>query len=1274
MMSTRLPVTNRRSRRRSSAAVAVTAVLASALLARSADASCNIIGEAPQRFVSALGIADRPFAQPNDFVTIGPDACRSVPPFPDDPSALVVTLLFTPPNGPHHVVVLAPTCPGTAVLDSCAAVASQAAGSASAICIPRNPLADEIGIVIGVDGIRRLRVKLPSPQVGSVPLAGPVTIAVTQANAALPCSLAAASCTSSLGLPGLLACVDDFFTDDGDCVRTAPHPNFRNFSFLPQANDFQRICTDPLCEPACTGAAPPQGCCCADVDEVRFTTDRAGNILLPINWRGVLLYDFEQGGTLGVPIETIVGGSSNVEAMEASQTPIVIPDASFVATFSPEGGLLHPTELAPTPNASALDVFGTAKAPYTVLRILRTGPGGPLFDFGTRFRNDVGPVVVSLVPPSRRQLGVRVAVGTSDCVASPCFAASVEGAQPLENLLASSTAAATLVKEAVVGRDLNGNGTATDTVVTFQERATGGTIAIGDGGTAARNIRLVASPPFVLPAYALEGGILAFLEPEAIDANDDFDAADDILRLFDVADGDLLVTITGWSNRAVDSSPRVNRRSLAVVDGRVHFRTSETAMARSADPVFNASIDATFFPDGALDDTVLEVIDVGAGSVTTLCPAEDVAVSSAGGAFLRPEAPSGGTVACPAGDLNGDADTSDLVVHRFTGSGPAENLGRAGVAVAVSPSWIGALVPEAGQGGTDLNGDGDAVDDVVQAHRTSGPVAWVNTGLAAGPADSTTGAFVRGFDVGDTVVGTRFVLLTPEAAQGDAPLNGDGDTSDHVLRLFDPAALTTTAIGQAAEDFVLGDEVVAFRTNEAAQGGGSLNAADGDTADDVLQAYDLVTATLVSSGATVRPNRCASCDPARPYRTFGALVAFLAAESDEGVDLDGDGTVDDVVSRLWDVRANRIETIATVDPDSSNDPLAQPPVDGGQRLISPAGRCVLLGSACAAGCPAGGFCEPRLGDVCVLFQPGTCRPGDPGACPPGSTCLDDLVAIASPDSDGDRIPDEIDNCPFVANFVQDDADADLVGDACDLATCGNGIQEPSEGCDDGNTTSDDGCSAHCQLERHFACYKAQQTSPPFVSRAVTLADPFESKEMIVAKPASLCTPVGTSGQGILEPTGHLTCYRLKHAGPRPPLLPATVGLSTEFGPGTAMVARPRVLCLPSARDGTPLALPLDHVKCYRAKLPGFEKRVIDVTNPFEAKNVVVQGRAQLCNPASKDGGGVLNPSGRLLCHRIRDVPGQPPFAPRDVVVDNQFGTATLTISAARELCVPAVVN
>ena len=550
----------------------------------------------------------------------------------------------------------------------------------------------------------------------------------------------------------------------------------------------------------------------------------------------------------------------------------------------------------------------------------------------------------------------------------------------------------------------------------------------------------------------------------------------------------------------------------------------QDAFLRMPDPndPFNAAVDLT--GDGDFDDVLFAVLDTRQSVPTEIIlgPAEAVVVAGGRAAFLFPEDAIGA-----GSDLNNDpnSDTDDLVVHLWErtclggdnvgkacasdddcplsmcavpGSGAVENLEKAAVAIAISLEKLVALVPEAGQGDGPLNGDGLEDDEVVQVY-DFGAETWTNLGVAA-----------------DTIAvsGSTVAMLVPEADQGQN-LNmgsGDDDLDDRVLLLWDPNTLLINR-GQAAEDFVLGDNLVAFRTPESAQNNQSLNG-DGDPNDFVLQVYDLASQELINSGQAAIACRLLACDPRRPYRVSQNTVRFLTLESEQDEDLNDDGDKNDLLIQLFNVSSGEVDIIGEVfdtgatvqDGVPSGDPLADPTEtdeDGGSQAFLSKGRCVEETSVpCPGGdsdCEAGQFCidDPNDPALCAI-EHGTCETVDD--CPPDTTCRDDLVVTTTFDTDGDEVPDAVDNCPDDANVDQLDSDLDDVGDACDLETCGNGstelgeecddadlidgngcdsncrttacgnaIRTAGEGCDDGNTQGGDGCSSRCQIEAGFVC-------------------------------------------------------------------------------------------------------------------------------------------------------------------------------------------------------------
>ena len=391
--------------------------------------------------------------------------------------------------------------------------------------------------------------------------------------------------------------------------------------------------------------------------------------------------------------------------------------------------------------------------------------------------------------------------------------------------------------------------------------------------------------------------------------------------------------------------------------------------------------------DGDLDDTVLEALNANTSSVTELCPADAASIGGGMAAFLRPEpagpapaleAPSANVAGCPLGtnvsggiSLNDDADHDDDVVHLWRGSGSVENLHCAATGVSLSSSVVAALVDEAAQGDGPLNGDGDTNDQVVKAYKLGDPTpatcsAWHNVGQAA-----------------DTIqaVGSLVAFLTPEAAQ-NANLNGPADTdlNDRVLQVYDAGSNVLTNTKQAAEEFVVGSDtiscgsgpLIAFRTSEAAQGNADLNG-DGDTSDFVLQVYAKGLG-VINTGQAVTPCRLEACDPRQPYRVLGDKVKFLTYESEQGQDLNGDGDTNDLILQVFDACPRTVTVIGTVDQGAGSvgDPLAEPQQADAHVFVAPSGRC-FQGST-------------------MLTVPASCSAD--ADCPSGATCQSDYVVAA----------------------------------------------------------------------------------------------------------------------------------------------------------------------------------------------------------------------------------------------------------------------------------------
>jgi hypothetical protein len=629
--------------------------------ARLAEAACNLIPSAEQTFRGTLGTTDRPFASPGEIVEVRakPGICGPTPGFTlaDD---YVVTVVFTPPQGPRNVIIMATDCTGISPCPGVDPIPCATVG------------ATDLAVVQKSVNDFRLQFRFPDTDAhvdltnDGRTFTGPVTIAVSNATDSVPCGLVAGSCATE---SGLVACIDDLYTLDGTC-RPIVDSLFPHFTALPPPNRYEEVCTTP--PSVCTGGSGPS-------QDVRFTVDSAGNLLVPVDWRGVLVPS-------AIPVPRLLRASSSVSPFDLASGPIRIPGQEFMGSFTPEGAPLPPIfvpQLDPEA-ANEATFFGSADAPHTVLRLGRKSPtfhacvggsedgrpctteaecppsgtcmparclAGPaatqacdedadcpssecgtgLFDFSDRLEDDVGPVVVQRAASNGTE-GVcqdgpdagDMCIAPGSCASSAqCVDYRVEAQDPvpLEGLAGTDDVFTFTVREAIAGTSLDGDENQNDQVLTLRNRTTGETIPIGRGSAAGRTINAVQQAPFSFPALATEGNVAAMLEPEGTFntnlsnlaegtiRNGDGDVDDVMLHVFRADGGTTVTDVTGSQEIAAEAELLVNGRSLAVSNGQVFFRAPEQGSVaettrRISQPLGGGDADGFSSFDGAVGATL----------------------------------------------------------------------------------------------------------------------------------------------------------------------------------------------------------------------------------------------------------------------------------------------------------------------------------------------------------------------------------------------------------------------------------------------------------------------------------------------------------------------------------------------------------------------------------------------------------------------------------------------------------------------------------------------
>jgi len=241
----------------------------------------------------------------------------------------------------------------------------------------------------------------------------------------------------------------------------------------------------------------------------------------------------------------------------------------------------------------------------------------------------------------------------------------------------------------------------------------------------------------------------------------------------------------------------------------------------------------------------------------------------------------------------------------------------------------------------------------------------------------------------------------------------------------------TQSLGVPAEDFQVNEDGIAFRSCESHPALDQDKNGDGDKADCVMRFWRfqpvVPEAQLVETNRSAVPCTFPGCDPFfEPYRVQEDVLSFVSEEPDEmnaaltgqrGVgclstsppaacDLTGDRDGDDIALEVFSLASGRSQTF----------PLSKehPPV------LSP-------------------FPTVKAGDdsVLVIQLPAGVLGEDFASLPPGQ-----LVTVLAGDTDADATFDQDgieeplvsrgDNCAFVSNGTQSDADGDGLGAGCDV--------------------------------------------------------------------------------------------------------------------------------------------------------------------------------------------------------------------------------------------------
>lgn len=164
---------------------------------------------------------------------------------------------------------------------------------------------------------------------------------------------------------------------------------------------------------------------------------------------------------------------------------------------------------------------------------------------------------------------------------------------------------------------------------------------------------------------------------------------------------------------------------------------------------------------------------------------------------------------------------------------------------------------------------------------------------------------------------------------------------------------------------------------------------------------------------------------------------------------------------------------------------------------------------------------------------------------------------------------------------------------------------------------------------HFSVYRAAGPTPPPSFETVTLRDQFNEEVVDLGALDLFLVPADKNGEGLQDSISHLACNPIPNGNPGFPWVVVT----NQFGEATLNVGIAKELCVPTEKLITPGTVTIEHFKCYEASGASVNAPAA-LVDQFQSWGGLALDPFLLCNPADKNGEGVVNFDDHLVCYGV----------------------------------------